>query len=80
MQRVLLRLLCTFVRPYNRQVLLLVALLVAHTAGNLYQPNLNGDIINNGVVAGNLHYIIHTGEWMLVLTLVIGLFSVGGIY
>jgi ATP-binding cassette subfamily B protein len=32
------------------------------------------------VVAGNLHYILHTGEWMLVLTLVIGLFSVGGIY
>jgi ATP-binding cassette subfamily B protein len=77
---VLLRLLGSFVRPYARQVALLVALLVAQTAGNLYLPNLNGDIINNGVVAGNLHYILHTGEWMLVLTLVIGLFSVGGIY
>ena len=55
-------------------------LLVAQTAGNLYLPNLNGDIINNGVVTGNLHYIIHTGEWMLLLTLLIGLFSVVGIY
>ncbi len=59
---------------------MLVLLLVAQTAGNLYLPNLNGDIINNGVVAGNLQYIIRTGEWMLALTLVIGLFSVGGIY
>jgi ATP-binding cassette subfamily B protein len=62
---VLLRLLGSFVRPYARQVALLVALLVAQTAGNLYLPNLNGDIINNGVVAGNLHYILHTGEWMV---------------
>ena len=77
---VLLRVLGSFLRPYVRQVLLLVVLLVAQTAGNLYLPNLNGDIINNGVVTGNLHYIIHTGEWMLVVTLVIGLFSVGGIY
>src|ERR1017187_641681 len=77
---VLLRLLGSFLRPYVRQVLLLVLLLVAQTAGNLYLPNLNGDIINNGVVTGNLHYIIHTGEWMLVLTLLIGLASVVGIY
>ncbi|MDH2903879.1 MAG: ABC transporter ATP-binding protein [Actinomycetota bacterium] len=76
----LLRLLALYLRPYRRATLLLVTLLVAQTAGNLYLPNLNGDIINNGVVVGNLHYILHTGEWMLLLTLVIGLFSVWGIY
>ena len=76
----LLRLLGSFLRPYRRATFLLVVLLVAQTAGNLYLPNLNGDIINGGVVAGNLHYIIHTGEWMLALTLVIGLFSIAGIY
>ena len=77
---VLLRLLGSYLRPYIRQILALVVLLVAQTAGNLYLPNLNGDIINNGVVTGNLHYIIHTGEWMIALTLVIGVFSVVGIY
>ncbi len=77
---ILLRLLAPYLRSYRRATIALVLLLVAQTAGNLYLPNLNGDIINNGVVAGNLHYIIHTGEWMLALTLVIGLFSVGGIY
>ncbi|MBW4030853.1 MAG: ABC transporter ATP-binding protein [Acidobacteria bacterium] len=76
----LLRLLGRFLRPYRGFTALLVTLLVAQTAGNLYLPNLNGDIINEGVVAGNLHYIIHTGEWMLALTLVVGLFAVAGIY
>lgn len=76
----LVRLLGTYLRPYRRATTLLVILLVVQTVGNLYLPNLNGDIITSGVVAGNLHYIIHTGEWMLVVTLVIGLFSVGGVY
>lgn len=77
---VLVRLLRKFLRRYARQIVILVVLLVAQTLGNLYLPNLNADIINNGVVAGNLHYILHTGEWMLVLTLFIGFCSVVAIY
>ena len=77
---VLTRLLGRFLRPYLRAVVFLVALLVAQTVGNLYLPNLNGDIINNGVVAGNLHYIISTGEWMLVVTLLVGVCAVVGTY
>ena len=80
MHMVLFRLLKSFLRRYLVQIEVLVVLLVAQTAGNLYLPNLNGDIINNGVVTGNLHYIVHTGEWMLFLTLLIGLASVVGIY
>src|ERR1019366_4112831 len=80
MHMVLFRLLSSFLRRYRTRIVLLVVLLVAQTAGNLYLPNLNGDIINNGVVTGNLHYIVHTGEWMLFLTLLIGLASVVGIY
>ena len=77
---VLIRLLRAYLRRYVRQISILVVLLVLQTVGNLYLPNLNADIINNGVVAGNLHYIVHTGEWMLALTLVIGIFSVVAIY
>lgn len=77
---VLTRLLRRFLRPYLRLITVLVVLLVAQTAGNLYLPNLNGDIINNGVVTGHLSYIVRTGEWMLLLTLLIGLCSVAGIY
>jgi len=67
-------------RPYRLQIVLLVVLLVVQTVGNLYLPNLNADIINHGVVVGNLHYIITTGELMLVFTLVIGIFSVVAVY
>jgi len=76
----LLRLLRTYLKPYARQVVVLVVLLVAQTVGNLYLPNLNADIINNGVIVGNLHYIVGTGEWMLALTLLVGLCSVIAVY
>ena len=36
--------------PYRGQVAVIVVLLAAQAAGNLYLPNLNADIINNGVV------------------------------
>jgi ATP-binding cassette subfamily B protein len=67
-------------RPYWIQVAVLVVLLVGQTVGNLYLPNLNADIINNGVVDGHLHYILTTGSTMLVLTLIIGLFAVVAVY
>ncbi len=76
----LIRLLRIHLRPYRVQVLLLSALLVLQTVGNLYLPNLNADIINGGVVAGDLHYIVRTGIWMVVLTLAIGLFAVIAVY
>ena len=76
----LIRLLRTYLRPYSRQIVILVALLVAQTVGNLYLPNLNADIINNGVVEGHLHYILSTGEVMLILTLLVGVCAVIAVY
>jgi ATP-binding cassette subfamily B protein len=58
----------------------LIVLLVAQTVGNLYLPNLNADIINNGVIKGNLHYILSTGEVMLAFTVVIGACAVVAVY
>ena len=74
------RLLRTFVRPYAAQVAVVVALLVVQTGGNLYLPNLNADIINNGIVAGDLHYIWMTGAVMLAITLVLGFVSIVAVY
>jgi ATP-binding cassette subfamily B multidrug efflux pump len=76
----LVRLLRRYLRPYRRQITALIVLLVAQTIGNLYLPNLNADIINNGVIEGNLHYILSTGEVMLAFTLVIGACSVAAVY
>jgi ATP-binding cassette subfamily B protein len=77
---VLRRLLRTFVRPYAAQVAVVVALLVVQTGGNLYLPNLNADIINNGIVEGDLHYIWMTGAVMLAITIVLGIVSIVAVY
>ena len=76
----LIRLLREHLRPYVRLVAVVVAFLVIQTVGNLYLPNLNADIINNGVVAGNLHYIVTTGVIMLVITLGLGVVSIVAVY
>ena len=76
----LIRLLRTYLRPYTGQVAVVVALLVVQTVGNLYLPNLNADIINNGVVKGNLHYILTTGGVMLVIALVLGVVAIVAVY
>ena len=76
----LTRLLRERLRPYTGQVAVVVALLVIQSVGNLYLPNLNADIINNGVVKGNVRYIFHTGAVMLGITLVLGVVAIVAVY
>ena len=58
----------------------MVVLVVIQAIGNLYLPNLNADIINNGVAKGDVDYIWRTGAVMLAITLVLGILAVGGVY
>jgi ATP-binding cassette subfamily B protein len=76
----LIRLLRTYLRPYTAQIVAVVALLVLQTAGNLYLPNLNADIINNGVVKGDIGYILRTGAVMLGIALLLGVMMVVAVY
>ena len=73
-------LLRTFLRPYRRQVIFVVLLLVAQTVGNLYLPNLNADIIDNGVEKGDIRYIWATGGLMLAIALAVGAVAVVAVY
>jgi len=76
----LTRLLRAYLRPYLRPVAIVVVLLVVQTIGNLYLPNLNADIINNGVEKGDVHYIWTTGRVMLAIALVVGFLSIVAVY
>lgn len=67
-------------RPYARQVTVVSVLLVIQAIANLYLPNLNADIVNNGVVKGNIHYIWTTGAIMLALTLMLGVVAILAVY
>ena len=51
-------LLRTYLRPYPRPIVLVIGLLLVQAIGNLYLPDLNGDIINNGVAKGDTDYIL----------------------
>src|SRR5438477_463620 len=77
---VLIRLLRTYLGPYRRQVAIVTALLLLQSVGNLYLPNLNADIINNGVATGDTDYIWRTGAVMVGITLLLGLFAIVAVY
>jgi ATP-binding cassette, subfamily B, multidrug efflux pump len=74
------RLLTTYLKPYSRWIVLVVALVMVQSLGNLYLPNLNADIINNGVAKGDTTYILRTGGLMLAVALVIGIVSIIAVY
>ena len=76
----LLRLLAAYLRPYRLPVLLVVALLMIQAVANLYLPNLNADIINDGVVKGDIGYIWRTGGLMLALAAGVGVLAVVAVY
>ncbi len=76
----LTRLLRDYLRPYRWQVALIVTLMAGQTVGNLYLPNLSADIINRGVIEGNLHYIVRTGAVMLGITLLVGTVAIVAVY
>ena len=56
--RRMIELLKTYLKPYRKQIALVVVLVTMQAIGNLYLPNLNADIINNGVAKGDTAYII----------------------
>src|SRR5436305_3985978 len=77
---VLIRLLRKYLRPYLREVAIVVVLVLIQAIGNLYLPNLNADIINNGVAKGDTDYIWRTGAVMLAVTLVLGVLAIVAVY
>src|SRR5438309_3068771 len=78
--RGLVRLLLTFLRPYRGPVAVVVVLVLAQSIANLYLPNLNADIINNGVSKGDIGYIWRTGGLMLALAVVVGSLAIVAVW
>ncbi|HZD78943.1 MAG TPA: ABC transporter ATP-binding protein [Actinomycetota bacterium] len=74
------RLLIAHLRPYRRQLVIVVTLLLAQAVANLYLPTLNADIIDNGIAKGDTHYIVSIGGLMLGFTLLMGVAAVIAVY
>ncbi len=76
----MIRLLIRYLRPYWRPLLLVLALLFVQSLANLYLPELNADIINNGVAKGDTDYIVRIGGLMLGVTVALGIASIVAVY
>jgi ATP-binding cassette subfamily B protein len=74
------RLLPKYLWPYRLPLSLVLVLVAVQALANLYLPNLNADIINNGVVKGDTNYIVRTGGFMLLITFGLGICSVIAVY
>ncbi len=73
-------LLIKFLKPYGKQIALTVLLLLLQAISNLYLPNLNANIINNGVAKSDISYIIKTGSFMLLVTLLLAACAIASSY
>ena len=73
-------LLRTYLAPYKAPIALALLLLLVGAIGNLYLPDLNADIIDNGVVKGDTDYILRVGAMMLVVTAILGIASVAAVF
>jgi ATP-binding cassette subfamily B protein len=76
----MIRLLYRFGWPYRRLLAIVLTLVTVQAITNLYLPNLNADIINNGVLKGDTNYIVRTGVLMLFITLLLGICSIVAVY
>jgi ATP-binding cassette subfamily B multidrug efflux pump len=74
------RLLKTYLAPYRWQLVSVIVLLLVQAIANLYLPDLNADIINNGVAKGDINHIVAVGALMLLVTLGLGAVSVVSVY
>ena len=73
-------LLTRYLRPHRGVLVVISLLLLVQAFTNLYLPNLNADIINNGVVTGDIGYIVRVGGVMLLVSAALGLSSVVAVY
>ncbi|GLY16552.1 multidrug ABC transporter ATP-binding protein [Kineosporia sp. NBRC 101677] len=69
-------LLRTYMRPYAWLLVAVVVLQAIEAAGNLYLPNLNADIIDDGVVQSDNDFIWKMGLRMLIVSIVLSVVAV----
>jgi len=69
-----------FLKPYWKQIVLAISLILVQAMSNLYLPSLNASIINNGVAKGDISYIIKTGGLMLIFTLLLASCAIASSY
>ncbi len=76
----MIALLRRYLPRYRWPLLLVIVLLFVGAVGTLYLPELNAEIINNGVVTGDTDYILRTGAVMLAVSLLLMAAAIVAVY
>ncbi len=69
-----------YLPPYRWAIGFVLILLLVQAIANLYLPELNAEIINNGIAKGDVDYILRTGGFMLVVTFALMIAAIVGVY
>ena len=76
----LMRILRDHLAPYSKPIGIVVGLQLVGTIASLYLPSLNADIIDKGVVIGDISYILRIGLVMLGVSLLQVGSSIAAVY
>jgi ATP-binding cassette subfamily B protein len=75
-----IKLMRQYLAPYRWSIVIILVLLLAQALTNLYLPELNANIINNGVTKGDTGYIVNVGLLMVGVTAILGVASIVAVY
>ena len=70
----------SMLKPNRWRIALVFILLTAQSLANLYLPDLNADIINQGIAQGDTGYILRKGGVMLIVSIVLAGVSILATY
>lgn len=65
-----------YLRPYLLSVVFSIIFVFLQSLANLFLPTLMSDIVDTGIVRGDMPYIFRTGIIMLLVTLLAGVFTI----
>jgi ATP-binding cassette subfamily B multidrug efflux pump len=67
-------------KPYELSIIGIIVLIFLQSLSELYLPTLMSDIVDTGVVNGDVNYIIRIGGWMILIAVIAMISSVLGSY
>ena len=67
-------------KPYWLSIIGVMVFVFLQSLSELYLPTLMSDIVDTGVVNGDIHYIIRIGGWMILIAVIAMISSVLGSY
>ena len=67
-------------KPYTLTIIVVMVLVFLQSLSEIYLPTLMSDIVDTGVINGDVAYIIRIGGWMLLIAVIGMISAISGSY